>query len=397
MSSTNLYSRSRRRGNTISKDRDHMKVLHLISGGDIGGAKTHVFNLISKLQENIEVKLVCFIKTDFYYDAKKRGINIEVFEQKQRYDFSAIRKLIKEVKQGNYDLVHSHGARANFIAFLIKLFCNVPTVTTIHSDYTLDFKGNFYKDIVYKNLNYLALKSIDYYIGVSNSFKDMLVDRGFSPERIYTVYNGVEVKEKNISVDKEEFLKKYNLSIESDTILVGILARLHPVKGLDVFIKGAKDILNSNKNVAFLIAGDGAEKEKLKKLTVELGIEDKVIFLGFITEKYNFLNTIDINTLTSYSESFPYVILEGALLNKPIVSSNVGGIKDLVSSSKGGLLFEPGEHMDFAKQVLLLIENKRMREEMGQNLSKAVMENYSSDSMCDSHLSIYKKIISRKV
>ncbi len=374
-----------------------MKVLHLISGGDVGGARTHIINLLSELQKSIDVKLICFMKEDFYYALKEKGINIEVYEQKKRYDFSVIKRLINEIKMEKYDLIHCHGARANFIASILKLFCRVPIVTTIHSDYRLDFKDNFYKNIVYRSLNTASLKIIDYYIGVSDSFKDMMIDRGFNENKIFTVYNGIDMNCDSNIANKEDFLEKYNIKINKDTTIIGILARLHPVKGVDVLIRGAKLVLEQRKNVKFLIGGDGTEESMLKELVSSLGIEENVHFLGFVNEQGGFFNSIDINTVTSYSESFPYVIMEGAVFKKPIVSSKVGGIGDLVIEDKTGLLFDSGDYQTLANQLLKLINDSSLRERLGEGLYDSVSEKYSAKSMAEKHIFIYKQILDRQV
>lgn len=374
-----------------------MKILHLISGGDTGGAKTHVLSLLSELQKKIDVKIICFMKEDFYYEAKERGINIEVFEQKKRYDLSVVKRLLSEIKKGKYDIVHCHGARANFMAFLLKLFYKIPSVTTVHSDYKLDFQDNRYKDLVYTKINTLALKFIDYYIGVSDSFRKMLIDRGFDSDKIFTVYNGIEMNLMKELTNPVEFFKRYNITSDKDTILIGTLARLHPVKGVDVLIRGAKKVLDQRQNVKFLIGGDGTEAPILKELAKELGIEKNVYFLGFVNEPSSFFNAIDVNTVTSHSESFPYVIMEGGAFRKTIVASNVGGIGDIVIEGKTGFLFEDGDHEKLAAQLIKLIDDADLRRKLGENLYNSVKKNYSAESMANKHISIYKQILDRQV
>ncbi len=372
-----------------------MKVLHLISGGDTGGAKTHVVNLLQELDKRIDVKIICFLKGEFYYEIKEKGIDIEVYEQKKRYNLSVIKRLIKEIKEGKYDLIHCHGARANFITYLLKKFYKIPAVTTVHSDYKLDFKGSFYKDLVYRNLNYISLKHMDYYIGVSESFRDMLIDRGFAPERIMTVYNGINVAELESKEINKSFLKEQGMDIDENTVKVGILARLYPVKGVEVFIKAAHKVLEVRQDVEFFVAGDGEEKENLVKLINELDIEDKVHLLGYIRDPYSFIDEIDINTSTSHSESFPYAILEGGVFKKPIIASNVGGVKDLVVNGETGLMFEPGDVDTLSGHILRLVEDEDLRKTLGNNLYKKINEFYSSEKMADKQILIYQQILSR--
>src|SRR5699024_5596397 len=143
-----------------------MKVLHLISGGDTGGAKTHIINLLTELDKIMDVKIICFLKGDFFHDLKGKGINIEVFKQKKRYDMSIVSQLREEIEREDYDIIHCHGARANFIAMFLKTKVKGPFITTIHSDYKLDFKDNPYKNIVYTAINTISLKKFDYYIAI---------------------------------------------------------------------------------------------------------------------------------------------------------------------------------------------------------------------------------------
>ena len=312
-----------------------MKILHLISGGDTGGAKTHVISLVKGLDEYVDTKIICFIEDTFYKEAMEAGLNIEVFEQKKRYDMSVVSKLENEIKKEDYDIIHCHGARANFIAAFLRKKVNKPFITTIHSDYKLDFKDNPYKKIVYTAINSCSLKKFDYYIAISSNFKNMLVDRGFNKDKIFTVYNGIDLEGNIKYCSKEEFLSRYNIDGEGKTV-IGIMARLDAVKDHETFLNAAYGVLQERKDVIFLIAGTGNDEKRLKSMVEDLGISENVFFLGYVVDQYSFFNAIDINVLTSISESFPYVILEGARLKKTIISTEVGGVGDLIKNGYNG-------------------------------------------------------------
>lgn len=369
-----------------------MKVLHLISGGDTGGAKTHIISLVKELDKIIDAKVICFIEDIFYYEALDAGINIEVFKQKKRSDMSVIGRLKDEIDKEGYDIIHCHGARANFIAMFLKNKTKKPMITTIHSDYKLDFKDNFYKRIVYTAINSIALKRFDYYIAISNTFRQMLIDRGFKKNKIFTVYNGIDLESEMDYVSREEFLSRYNIQGEGKTI-VGIIARLDLVKDHETFIKAAYKVLQKRKDVIFLIAGTGNDEKNLKTLVEEMGIEDYVHFLGFVKDQYSFFNAIDINTLTSISESFPYVILEGARLKKTVISTDVGGINHLIKNGFNGWLIDVGDSEALAEKIIFFMENQDKIKTMGENLFKSVKLNFSSKRMAEEHYKIYKQIL----
>lgn len=371
-----------------------MKVLHLIRGGDKGGAKTHLFTLLDELKKYIDCKVVCLIPGVFYQEILEKDIETVLIEQKNRFDLSVVKKLEKLIEDEKIDVLHVHGAMANFIAQFLKNRINIPIVTTMHSDYLLDFDA-FLKKIIFTNLNAWSLKKIDYFIAVSDGFKDMLIERNFRPNAIYTVYNGMEFNNvpKEIT-PKEVFGEKFEIKKEEGVIYIGIAARFDYVKGIDIFLEGAAKLYEKNKNVRFLIAGDGEQKEQLKALAKDLGIQDVAYFLGFVRDIYGFLNFIDINCLTSLCESFPYSMLEGAAMRKPMVASNVGGISSLVRDGETGYLFEAKNSDDFSQKLYEMCKNPSRIKTMGEEIYRVATTYFSAQNFAKTHIKIYNNILS---
>ncbi|MCL2457095.1 MAG: glycosyltransferase family 4 protein, partial [Defluviitaleaceae bacterium] len=189
-----------------------MRILHMISGGDKGGAKTSVFALLLALNEKVDITIACFTEGVFYQEVQELPVESVLFKQKFRNDLSIIHRLSKYIRQNGFDIVHAHGARANFISMMLKPFVKVPVVTTVHSDYKLDFTDKLYKKIFYTVLNSVALRTLDYYIGVSEEFRKMLIARGFNDDRVFSVYNAVDFNKENFFCSKEEFLLRFNVS-----------------------------------------------------------------------------------------------------------------------------------------------------------------------------------------
>lgn len=370
-----------------------MKVMHLISGGDSGGAKTHLFELLDKLKLSCEVSVACLMKGPFYNEILEKDIESHLFLQKNRFDLSVVDDIHRFIKNKNIELLHVHGARANFIAMFLKGRLSIPVVTTMHSDYLLDF-DELFKRLVFTNLNILSLRKLDYFIAVSHSFKDMLIKRNFRPNGIHIVYNGMDFSKipQNVT-SKEEYAQKHGLELNNDLCYVGIAARFDAVKGVDVFINGAAKAYEKNKNLRFLIAGTGSEEKNLKALTKKLGMEDVIKFLGFETDIYGFLNFIDINTLTSKCESFPYSMLEGAAMKKPMIASNVGGIPALVKNGETGFIFENGNFGEMAEKIVELSQNKELILKMGEAINEKVRNEFSADVFAKTHLDIYSAIL----
>lgn len=370
-----------------------MKVLHLISGGDTGGAKTHVLSLAQELEKHVDLKLVCLMEEDFYREGRQMGLDISVIPQKRRYDLGVVRQLRNLIRQEGFQILHCHGARANFVAAIMRRSFRIPSLTTMHSDYKLDFQGSFYKNLIYTNLNAWALRSFDYFVAVSDSFKEMLISRGFPAGKIFVIYNGIDFNAELKLLKKEDYLQKLGLAIPSHSRIVGLMGRLHPVKGLDLFLQGARLVLEEEPATHFLIAGDGEEREKLLQLRDKLRLSKQVHFTGYLDQPDQFINILDINTLTSYSESFPLVLLEGARLKKPTLSSAVGGITHLLKEGETGLLFEAGNEEQFAAKLLRLLRDEKMAARLGEALYNHARENFSLERLGRNHWEIYRQIL----
>lgn len=371
-----------------------MKVLHVTSGGDSGGGKSHILGLLSALQAKIDAHILCFLPGPVYKGAVERGIPARLLLQERRYDLSVLKELRQVVKAGAYDLIHSHGSRSNFLLALLKKRLPIPLLTTIHSDYELDFLGNIYKQVIYTNLNKLALGNFDYYIAVSKNFRDMLISRGFPAGRLFTVYNGLDLSRPGgPSLDRDTFLKQMGVGVNHKSLLVGTMGRLHPVKGQGVLLEAVPQVLAGFPQTHFIIAGDGSERKNLIRQARRLGVGAQVHFVGFVQEPDNYFNAVDINVLASKSESFPYVLLEGALYKLPTVASAVGGIPELIVDGENGFLVAPGDSGELAQRLNRLLADQELRRRLGENFFTHVRDNFSTTKLAADHVAIYKEIL----
>lgn len=374
-----------------------MKILHFISGGDTGGAKTHVLSLLKSLrQKNIDAQLLCIMEGIFTEEARALGIPVTVIPQAKRWDISVIGKIKKFIAESGCDMVHCHGARANYIALFIMNSVGVPMATTLHSDYKLDFAGNARKNMIYTPINAFALRRFKHILTVTDAFRKMLVERGFKPERLKVIYNGCDFSKDVSKPARAEFLERFGLK-NDDTVYVGIAARFFEVKGVNVFLQGAKEFANAapDAKVEFIVLGTGELEDEYKKYAADNGL-DKVHFLGHISDEAlmcGFYNAVDVNCLTSYSESFPYALLEGARAGKATVATAVGGIPEMIDDGVNGCLIASGDHKAFAAVIKLLAENRELREKYGKAFYEKARAKFSVDSMAERHIEIYKNII----
>lgn len=370
-----------------------MRIVHIIGGGDTGGAKTHVLYLLKELSRHMEVKLISLRPGVFADDARAMGIDVTVVKSGNIY--SDIKKVTKMIAGGGFDIVHSHGAKANIFSLLARRNAALPTVTTVHSDYRLDYMHSLSKRLTIGFMNTVALRFIDNYIAVSGNFKEMLINRKFNPADIYVLYNGMDFTTPAEGYSRRSLLDKYRLSIEDDEVIVGIAARLYPVKSIETIVRAARLVKDRNTKVKFVIGGDGEDRRMLEALVSELDLGDTVFFIGWLDDPKELMSSIDISVLTSISESFPYSILEGARFKKATISTDVGGIPDLIENGKNGCLFKPGDISRFSELILELASDEKKRAVMGESLYDNAMRDFSVESMARTQSNIYKSIIEK--
>ncbi len=306
-----------------------MKVIHLISGGDSGGAKTHVLSLLQHLNQTITAQLVCFRDGPFAEEARQMGIPTMICGGNNV--FRTRRKLAAYIREGGYEIIHCHGSRANMIGAMLRRPTGLPVVTTVHSDYRLDYMGRPFSHLTFGTINALALRKLDYRIGVSDAMVDLLISRGFPADRFYAIYNGIDFTPPAPQGDRLAYLRSLGANVDRDSVVVGIAARLNPVKDMATLVRGFAAGYAQCPRLRLVIAGEGPEKDKLAALARELGVQEQVCFAGWISGGMDpFYAALDINALTSLSETFPYALTDGTRFHLATVATAVGGrsIKD---------------------------------------------------------------------
>ena len=374
-----------------------MKILHFISGGDTGGAKTHVFTLLDNLRrEGIDAELLCIMESSFTEEARAMGIKVTVIPQKKRYDLSVNRRILAFIRSSGCDVLHCHGARANFITMFLMKKLPVPAVTTIHSNYKLDFRGNRRKQLIYTPMNSMALRRFQHMLCVTGDLKQVMVDNGFDPDRIRVIYNGVDFENEPETLPEEQFFETVGVRKEPGKKYVGIAARLHAIKGFDVFLRSAELTASRREDIDFLILGDGELWDMCQKFRKEKGLADRIHMPGMIRNPVvmnSFYRYIDVNTLSSYSEGFPYALLEGARMGTATVSTRVGGIPEMITDGVTGFLVPAGDPEAFSEKVELLCSQDELRSRMGQAFYEDANRRFSVRSMVETHKRLYTELI----
>ena len=362
-----------------------MKVLHLISGGETGGSKNHLLSLLDNLQKT-EVMLGVFQEGKLSEEARQMGIPVIMYDQSSRYDFSVIKKIKQSIKENNISIVHTHGPRANLFTYFVRQTISFKWISTIHSDPSQDFIKGGIKGRVFTTINMAVIKKIDHFFAVSERFKQMLVGFGLSAEKITTVYNGI-----SFDGQYECKLTRRELSLTDEDFVICMVARLHPIKGHTVVFDAIRKVLNKNPDVKLLLIGDGPMRQELEQEVKNKKLSQNVHFLGFQDDVHSYLCISDVKVLASYSESFPLVILEAARAQTPVISTDVGGVKDLISDPSLGWIV-PIKDSEALAEVINEASNKADLPEIGKNLYAKASRLYSIGQLAKSTEETYKKI-----
>ncbi|HZK01294.1 MAG TPA: polysaccharide pyruvyl transferase CsaB [Anaerovoracaceae bacterium] len=364
-----------------------MRIMLFAAGGDIGGGKTHILSLAKELSANNDLKLISFRRGVLSEEGKDMGIDVSVIENGWNI-FKDMKMALAKVDEFKPDVIHCHGAKANMLGVLVKKLRSIPVMTTVHSDPRLDYLGTPLKQYTFGLINAIALRNMDFYMAVAGKMESNLIERGFDPWRIFTIYNGLDFSNASL---KPRPPKK-----ENEDIIVGIAARLTPIKDIGTLIKAFKIAYEKNNLLKLLIAGTGEDEKELKNLAKELGIEHRVEFVGWISDIKGFFSKVDINVLASLSETFPYSLLEGAFEHCPAVASRVGGIPALINHGENGFLFEVGDVQTFGDYIYQLSIDENLRQTLAENLFQKAKKDFSLTRMREDQEKVYRVIIQRQ-
>lgn len=362
-----------------------MKVLHLISGAETGGSKKHILTLLSAFEKG-EVILGVFEWGPFAEEAVALGIDVEHFLQKSRYDFSVQKGVLSLIETKGCTVLHSHGPRANLLVAIMKKKLTVPWVVTVHSNPLLDFMNEGIKGKVFTTLHVWALKKVDACFAVTPRFRDDLVKIGMDEEKITVVYNGIDFTE---PVAKRG-VKRSDLGLDEGSFVAVMVARMHAVKDHPTLLRAFKAVKASQDRL--VLVGDGPDREKVERLVTDLGLRDAVIVLGQRSDAEQIMGLSDVVLLTSVSESFPLVLLEAAKAGRPVIATDVGGVKALIEPGKTGWIFEPGDEAGLRQALTDAKASKERLPEMGSALHEHAKEHFSLEQLYEDTKKLYKAV-----
>lgn len=394
------------------------KVLRIFNRLILGGPAFNVTYLTKFLAPTFETKLIIGAKDDHEQEAtflkEEYGLQpVEVPSMKRAINFSEDRKAYLEIKKiiQDYkpDIVHTHAAKPGAIGRLAASACKVPVILhTFHGHVFHSYFGKAKTRFFIEAERYLARKS-DAIIAISEQQKHELTNEfNICPAaKIAVVPLGIDLDKFYHHQESKRAAFRRQYGIASDEIAIGIIGRIVPVKNHEMFIHAIAQVLQqSQRKIRVIIVGDGDMRQQVMSLLDKYQIgynyypthtaPQTVTFTSWLTQMDEVYAGIDIVALSSFNEGTPVSLIEAQASNKPIVTTDVGGVKDVVIEHTTALITPSNEPATFASALLQLTENDSLRLQMGQHGKNHVANKYDKMRLVQDMHQLYVRLLEKK-
>lgn len=389
------------------------KVLRIINRFNLGGPTYNVAYLTKYLAPEFETLLVGGEKDESedssQFITSQLGIDPVIIPEMKRAihplnDRQAYNKIKQIIKEFKPDIVHTHASKAGTLGRLAASACNVPVIVhTFHGHVFHSYFGKLSTSF-YKNIErYLAKKSTCI-IAISEKQKHELTaeHRICDPSKVAVIPLGFDLSrfQQNLEEKRKNFRSLYNVS--DDEVAIVIVGRLVPVKNHSLFLEAiAKVKERTSKKIRAFIVGDGEERANVEAKAAELGLDftskanekATLTFTSWIKDVDRVCAGADIIALTSHNEGTPVSLIEAQAANKPVVSTNVGGIENVVLEGRTGLLSPSGDANAFAMNLLKVVEDAKLRDEMGRQGWPHVKEKFHYTRLVSDMRELYLRLM----
>ena len=365
-----------------------IKIIHVLSDSNIGGAGTLLVNYLKNFdREKFLIKVI--LPKGSLLIPRIEALKYEVItingNKDKSLDFKAVTELRKIFKNEKPDIVHTHSSMsAKIAAFLAGV------KTRMYTRHCAYDPKKFMTVFPGKQINGFINNTLStHIIAVAEAAKQNLTDTGVNEKKISVIINGVDALPPKTNEEKEAIIKKYN--IKNDDFVFGIVARLEKVKGHEYFIESASEIAKIYDNVKFLIVGTGALENELKQKVESLGMTDKIIFTGFITDVSEIYSIMDMNVNCSYgTETSSLALSEAMSLGVPAIASIYGGNPYMITDGENGLLCEKQNVDALYKKMKYILENPHIHQKMKETAKEHYQKKFTAKKMTETLEKIYE-------
>lgn len=376
-------------------------ICHIITRFLNGGAEENTLitcNYSAKLGD--QVTLITGINVDkeiiLKLDKRVKLIRIRnlVREIKPIDDYLAFLKIFKILKKLKPDIVHTHESKAGIIGRFCAKFSNVQVI--IHSVHILPFVNvNFFNKFFYLFLEKITSFITDYFICVSKGMmQEMLKYKITSPKKCKVIHSGFDIKKfqkakRNINlINNQQYRKKPN-KFKILLMMGAFEKRKKQIEFLNIF----DDLLKRHTNLLLIIVGAGQLLSQAKKRADILKLKDRVFFEGFRNDPENFIALSDICIMNSIREGLPRVVPQFIAAGKPVITSNLVGIEEIVKNHKNGFIFNRNKKNELYKKIDLVLKNKKLLSKLSKGARNTNISKWSMHKMSKKINLIYESLL----
>ena len=309
-------------------------------------------------------------------------------------DLHAFWQLDRLFRRERFDIVHTHNSKAGFLGRLAARRHGMPIVIhTIHG-FAFHDRESWFLRRLFVLLERAAARWCHHLIAISQPMIDWAAEERIAPlAKIDKIYSGIQVKEFRDRAPSNELKDRFG--IRPGQVVVGIVSKLWKGKGHELLIEAVARLLSSGHDLRLLVVGEGYLEEALRRQASGLGIQEAVVFTGFLPDVPGITAVLDISVLPSFYEGMGRVVLEAMAAGKPVVASRVGGLTELVEDEVTGYLVPPGDVDALAGRLETLVSDSSLRRRMGEQGSRKIGEQYSSDKMVEMIHEVYRRHLRR--
>ena len=327
-----------------------------------GGAEVHLHSIFSRIARcGHEVTLFCSSYPGAQREQVLDGIRIIRRGGRQFFNFRVPPAYLLRFRREHYDVVIDD---LNKIPFFTPLYVREPLVGIVHHLFgrsifaeTNPLVGAYVYLLEHWALFFYRLYRIPFFV-VSPSTREEMQGLGFRPEDLHIVHNCVDH-----TLHRPDALRR------SSVPLIGYFGRLKKYKGVDQFIRAAALVRASHPELRVVIVGEGDDRPRLERVTAELGLQQIVIFTGYVPEKrkVELLQEMWFGVTTSSKEGWGLTVLESNACGTPVIASDVPGLRDAVNDGETGLLYRHGDVEDLAGKIRMLLDDPAQRRRLSDN------------------------------
>jgi glycosyltransferase involved in cell wall biosynthesis len=364
-------------------------ILHTIDTTGPGGAETVFIDLATRLPAD-EYRSIVLIRGKgwVYEELVRRGMKPILLDAKGSFNWRYLAGLRQLVRDERVDLIQSHLLGANVYCSLAGLLTGTPVVATFHGSVDIGENERF------KWLKSGAINAgAGQIVAVSKSLSDDIINRtSLRKDKVVIIYNGINTAAFR-HTRSSALRRKYGWS--DDVIVVGSLGNIRPAKGYDILLQAAALLEQGSRSFRFVIAGQGKGKlyDDLLALRKELGLEDRVQFLGFLDDAAEFLSSLDLFLSSSISEGLPLSAIQAMAAGLPLVATRCGGYEELVSHGEDGWLVEVSNPRAIAEALELVSTDAGLQAKLSENAVKRATGTFDISVMLNAYKQLYAQLI----